>query len=113
MEAAISGESIDPFLVLFDCKNTADPAWGRLLATTACSVRHPAVLYAHTCDSCTRRFPCPVQFPQAVGETCTGVTNINRELDVFLPIFINRQQNPRYHAIWRAACERLVPEPRA
>ena len=78
---------------------------------------HPTVQYDHTYGYRTRRFQCPLLFPQATGETCTHdqfakgkgcVKNINQEPGGLQRITLDRQ-NPLYRAVYtqRTSCERI------
>lgn len=78
---------------------------------------HPTIHYDHTYGYRTRRFQCPLLFPQATGESCDHeqfgkgkgcVKNINQELGGLQRITLDRQ-SPFFRAIYtqRTSCERI------
>lgn len=78
---------------------------------------HPIVQYDYPYGYRTRRFGCPLLFPQATGETCDHeqfvkgkgcVKNINQEPGGLQRITLDRQ-SPLYRAVYtqRTSCERI------
>lgn len=78
---------------------------------------HPTVAYDHTYGYRTRRFQCPLLFPEKTAQTCAHeqfakgkgcVKNINQERGGFQRITLDRQ-SPLYRAVYtqRTSCERI------
>lgn len=82
---------------------------------------HPTVVYDHTYGYRTRRFQCPLLFPEKTDQTCEHeqfakgkgcVKNVNQELGGLQRLTLDRHC-PLYHATQRTSCERINSQVKA